>query len=121
MNDNESLFARRVNLKSPFKISDFNYSQSKRPETEDCMEWCGIRSLSVHKYNMESKQEVIQRNIIYMGVAPASKKQLSVFKIKTGGGLVKNTPNQKHGLDQFHYDFYKPDDFNVENHLELVE
>jgi hypothetical protein len=119
--DNCSVFTRRVNLNPKLKNGDFKYSKNKRPENDDCTEWCGIRGISIHIYNNESIEEIIEKNMIYMGIATGSKKQLSVFKIKSDGGMVKNTPNQKDGIDKYHFDFYKPDDFDTEKHLELVE
>jgi hypothetical protein len=119
--DNCSLFVRRVNLKSPFKIGDFKISPAKKPLIEDCENWCGIRGLSTHIFNSDSVEHIIDKNIITLGIATLSKKQLSVFRIKIDGGMVKHTPNQEHGFDPYHFDYYKPDDFDISNHLELVE
>lgn len=122
ISDNQNLFARRVNLKSPFKNQDFKYSMNKRPDADNCIEWCKVRGISTHIYNTESKLHVIEKNLFYLGIARGSKKQLSIFKIKNDGGMVKHTPEQGNGeIDRYHYDFYKPDGFEVDKHLELVE
>ena len=53
-------------------------------------------------------------------ISPALKKNLCVIKFKPDCGLVKYTPNQSESYNEYHYDFYKADDFLVEK-LELVE
>ena len=67
-------------------------------------------------WNNESKEYLINKYFIKRGIAPGfkPKHQLGIFKILDGGGKIKHTPNQEDGIEIFHYDFYKCDEFSLD-------
>lgn len=121
----EDTFARKVDATQDFKLRDFKTHHERGVLLEDnsCQGICGFRGISIEIWNDESKGYISNKFSLTFGISPQYKKpksQIGVFKLKEGAGKVKHTPNQKHGVEIFHYDLYKSDTFAIDM-LELVE
>lgn len=118
-------FARKVCDARELKSRDFktHHERGLPPESASCDDICGYRGVSVFVWNGNSKTYISEKFSLTFGISPMMKRpkyQLGVFRISEGLGKVKHTPNQKHGVEPYHYDFYKSDEFAVEK-LELVD
>lgn len=118
-------FARRVGDTKDFKDRDFRtyFERGLPSESDSCDEVCGHRGLSINLWNDESKRFVIDKFSLTLAISPMIKKpksQIGVFQLTKDIGKIKHTPNQKSGVDPYHYDLYKSDEFGVEK-LTLVE
>ena len=113
--DNSNIFARKVS-KNKLTNSDFktHFERNKIPESEDCEFICGYRGISIYIWDESSKEQLKQRFSVTNNLSPQSKKNIAVFSFKKDAGLLKNTPNQAQGFDEFHYDFFKCDGFTLE-------
>lgn len=119
------VFARKVGDTKDFKSRDFrtDFERGKPLEDTACSELCGHRGLSINLWNDESKRYVIAKFALTLSISPMIKKpksQIGIFKMSVDTGKVKHTPNQKNGVDKYHYDLYKSDEFCVEK-LTLIE
>lgn len=118
-------FARKVGEAKGLKARDFR-THSERgiiPESNECDELCGYKGLSINIWTEQSKSYVYDKFSLTLGISPKLKTprtQIGVFKILEEAGKVKHTPEQKEGIDVYHYDFYKSDEFDIDK-LVLVE
>jgi len=118
-------FARKVGDAKDLKSRDFksHHERGVPLENASCEDVCGHRGVSIFVWNSESKTYILDKFSLTFGISPMIKRpkyQLGVFQVAQGLGKVKHTPNQKHGVEIYHYDLYKCDDFAVEN-LVLVD
>ena len=116
------LFVRKVRVSQSLKDPDFrnHIERKKNPNNEDdCSEVCGLHALSFEIWSELSSDLLMKKYQTTVAISPQSKKNLCIVKFKPNSGLVKYTPNQEE-YNEFHYDFYKIDDFTVAN-LELVD
>lgn len=118
-------FVRKVDATTEFKIRDFRAKYEKdnfvEIESSTCEEVCGNRCLSIDIWNDESKEYIIKKYSVTLGISPKLKPNfIGLFKLNEGSGKVKYTPNQKHGIEIYHYDLYKSDGFTIDM-LELIE
>lgn len=121
--DNVSTFIRRVRKSPGLKDPDFrtHIERGKIPsENISCDELCGLNALSFEIWNEKSKTELLKKYNATAEFSPQSSKNLCVIKFKKDSGLLKYTPHQKSGINAFHYDFYKCDEFSVDK-LELID
>jgi hypothetical protein len=115
-------FVRKVNRSANLKDSDFknHIERNKIPENlNNCEEVCGHHGVSIEIWNDQSKPHLLNKYHQTAIISPQHKKNLCVIKFKPDCGVVKHTPNQAQ-YNEYHYDFYKDDDFLVTK-LELVE
>lgn len=111
-------FARRVGVKENttlikqryFRIHPDNYTL---PFTS-CKNACDERSLSIHIWNDETMDFLINKN---PSLNPQYRQKLLIFKIKQAGGLVEHTPRDR---DPYHYSLYMPDNTSPEICLEAI-
>ncbi|UOE49655.1 hypothetical protein MTO98_01045 [Mucilaginibacter sp. SMC90] len=117
------MFVRKVRRSENLNNADFrnHIERGKIPEDKNnCGEVCGYHGVSIELWNEYSSAQLKERYLQTLSFSPKSKNNLCVIKFQPGCGLVKHTPDQKNGYNEFHYDFYKNDDFSVER-LSLVE
>lgn len=114
-------FARRISVlsnKAEFEnyrvdIELFNRKYNKCP---DC---CNNRSVSINIWNEDSMDFVTKKLLggTSANLAPGvtQNRYIQIFKIKENGGLLKHTPSKgrppKIPPDQYHYNYYTPDNF----------
>ena len=113
--DNESLFARKINKPIPLD-KDFASHWERGKRAENCKEICGYKGLSINLWNETTKNDVIEKFLTTFSITPKHKDSIFVLKFLPQAGVVKHTPN-KH--DETHFDFYNSDDFSLdmlENH-----
>ncbi len=84
----------------------------------DCKTHCATKSLSIDIFNGENESFLCKLHSESVGIAPAFRSQLLVFKIKEEGGMVKPTPSKK---NPYHYDLYCPDGFEPEVCIEAIK
>lgn len=116
-------FVRKVSRSGNIKDSDFknHIERNKTPaDSNNCEEVCGYHGVSIELWNEQSTPPLMNKYRQTAIISPQLKKNLCVIKFKSECGLIKYTPNQLEEYNEFHYDFYKDDDFLVEK-LELVE
>lgn len=109
-------FARRA-FGSGKKFNAAAFRISKRAATadfSDCLTHCATHSISVHIWNDSSQRHVIETLKTSLMQAPESRAKLFIFKVKENGGYVKYTPIYAEVNDLYHYDYYKPDSFEVD-------
>jgi hypothetical protein len=115
-------FVRKVGTSSSIKDRDFknNFERGKILQDEnDCKERCGFHAVSIEIWNDVSSKLLLEKYFTTLGISPKYRNNLCVMKFKSGSGVLKHTPDQI-DYNEFHYDLYKEDSFNVEN-LELVD
>ncbi|GAB4036293.1 hypothetical protein [Spirosoma jeollabukense] len=118
-------FARKVSDTKDLKIRDFR-THSERgliPDNDSCDEICGYKGLSINLWNDQSKRSVTDKFSLTLAISPMIKKpssKIGVFKFLPDAGKVKHTPNQRNGVDTYHYDLYKSDEFVIEK-VVLIE
>jgi len=109
------LFARKIN--KPFareKDFDSKWEKGNVPfdlNPNDCRTVCGLKGISVNIWNENSQEHVIEKFVTTFRISPRHKDSILVFKFREQSGMVEFTPNR---LDEFHYDFYKSDDFALD-------
>ena len=118
------VFVRKVRRSSNLSESDFRTHKERgklSPEENDCDNICGMNALSFEIWNEYSWEVLLEKYNTTAKFSPQSgKKNLCVVRFLRGSGLVKHTPFQINEKNDFHYDFYKSDSFNV-NALNLIE
>ena len=120
--NNNDTFVRKVSRSGNLKSPDFktHIERGKTPENlDDCDMVCGFNGVSIEIWNEISSKPLLDRYLYTATISPQLKKNLCVIKFKSNCGLIKHTPNQME-FNEYHYDFFKDDDFVVEN-LDLVE
>lgn len=111
--DNISSFALKMN-KEIMRENDFKtyWEKGRRPELMDCAEICSHKgqSLSIvnSKIDLENTINVYKQLFPF---SPSYKTHCAVISLKENSGMVKSTPID---INPLHYDFYKSDDFNIE-------
>lgn len=121
--NNEDNFARRI-YKNAVEEEDFNsYHEIGKTAQNNCNSKCGHRGVSVNICADDTKKtELIDT---YKKTVVAAKKinpdvnipeYCLVFKFKDEAGKMKQT-----GKNETHFDFYKSDAFNVNDHLTNIE
>ena len=116
------MFARKVRNSPELKEPDFknNFERNRLPSDEtNCDEVCGMHGVSFEIWNDKSKDVLLERYKYTATIARKYKNNLCVLKFREGSGMVKYTPEQAE-YNEYHYDFYKSDDFSFA-HCELVE
>lgn len=109
-------FVRKVGESKNVKDRDFkNYIEcGKIPsEPEKCEKVCGYHGVSIEIWNETSSGLLREKYLKTISFSPKLRKHLFVFKLGTGCGLVKHTPDQESGYNYFHFDFYKEDGFQA--------
>jgi hypothetical protein len=120
--DYTNVFARKVGIAKTLKLRDFktHHERNKVPsQLNNCKEVCGFRGISVDIWNDESKDIVLKKYFTTIAFSPKYKSNISIIKLKQDAGIVKHTP-VNNPLNEFHYDFYKSDNFVIES-IELVD
>ncbi|MGY3211491.1 hypothetical protein [Mucilaginibacter sp. HD30] len=115
-------FVRRVSRSGNLKDSDFkNHIERNRvvSELNSCEDICGYHGVSIEIWNEQSASLLKGKYLQTAIISPQFKKNLCVIKLKPNCGLIKHTPNQIEEYNEFHYDFYKDDDFLVSK-IELI-
>lgn len=112
-------FARKTG-KNRFREYDFRtgYEKAKQPVTSSCEDICGNKSVSIHMYNQESAALVLERYKRSRAINPTTGRYCVVFKFLRNAGMVRHAPLFD---DDFHYDFYKSDLFDLNTHIEVLE
>ena len=123
--DTTSLFARKVGKAKSLKDRDFKSYAEKGREFNDkiqsCANVCGILGLSIDIWNDKSKEDIINRYKTTSAFSPKLKNHLSILKFKENSGKVKHTPVKEPTPNKHHFDFYKSDEFVLDESIELVE
>jgi len=115
-------FVRKVRVSPSLKDPDFrsHIERNKKPSSiADCEEVCGLNGLSFEIWSESSSDLLMKKYQTTAAISPQSKKNLCVVKFKLNSGVIKHTPHQEE-YNEFHYDFYKDDNFSIAN-LELVD
>ncbi len=119
INHEEVVFARHFN-KPNLRLQDFSSPWEKDKflpvpkwlNLKDCFQVCGKKGVSIHIWNKQSENYVIQHYLnIFKVVSPKNKNAVLIFKIKPDAGKVVHTPRE---YDIFHHDFYKTDNFAID-------
>jgi len=115
--DFESTFGLKTN-KNHLREVDFNsnWEKGKKPETSECDETCSHKGKSISLVDERNIDAVLS---IFQGLFPLSpsyKPYFTTVKFSNETGVVKATPNF---MNQYHYDFYKCDNFIFSNVKQL--
>lgn len=115
LEDNESIFLRRVGESKTLKERDFktHIERGKTPPSNSCDDQCGYRGLSIEKHQQGWDEFHEVRKSLTNAFSPQHKYQMAKIKINPDFGAVKFTPEQQGGSNPFHYDFYKSSAFDI--------
>ena len=116
-------FARRSDKSPSPKARDFKsyYEGGKIVEDlNNCQEVCGHRGVSLEIWNADTRDKILEKFLESAQISPQFRKVLNIIRLKSNAGIVKYTPEQGLEYNEFHYDFYKSDDFQIDM-IELVE
>ena len=116
-------FARRTSESKSLKDRDFKTGYERGKEVldlKDCSEVCGNKGLSIDLWNTQSKDKLLERYRQTYAISPKLRHHLTIIRFKVGCGKLKNTPVRNQIAGEYHYDFYKCDEFKLEL-IELVE
>ncbi len=120
--DNESMFSFRIDVSKKLKPSYFKtyHERGKQPLNESCENICSYRGLSMSIWTEESQNAIMEHHRQTIMFSPMLKKSVSILKIKKDGGMFAYTPEQPI-YNEFHYDFFKADDFDITLHVDLIK
>ncbi len=119
----DRFFARKINKPLPTDRDFISKWEKGNAQIEwdktNCQLVCGLKGISINQWNEISQVEVIQKFLTTFRISPKHKDSILIFKCRGNAGLIKFTPNSK---DNFHYDFYKSDDFNLDliDNIEII-
>jgi hypothetical protein len=116
-------FVRKTGDSKELKIRDFKTHFERGKEVSDlknCDEVCGNRGLSIDLWNDNSKGVLLKRYMTTFAISPKLKNHLSIVKLKTNAGKVKQSPLKDEIGGEFHHDLYKSDNFNID-FIELID
>ena len=109
--DNENLYARKINTPNPVLDRDFKSYWQKGRRADECKEICGLKGLSANSWDENDKNAIIKKYLKTFTITPRHKDCIFVFRLLPNSGLIEHTPNKK---DPTHYDFYKSDNFTLD-------
>jgi hypothetical protein len=115
-------FIRRVRKSQELKNPDFrnHFERGKVPSDDsNCEEVCGMNGLSFDIWTKTSSKAILEKHKTSAGFAPKLN-HYCIVRFTTSSGLIKHTPNQENGYNEYHYDFYKDDTFTVST-LKLID
>ncbi len=107
----ETIFARKIN-KPEATANDFRTHWERGKTAEECDKICGLKGISINKWNENTEKDVIQKLLTTFRITPKHKDSILVFNFLADAGQVAYTPNEK---DQSHHDFYKSDEFSLQS------
>lgn len=116
----ELVLARRT-PKNFLREVDFEtyHEKGRLPKEDDsCDEICGLRGVSLTQFHGIETQDGLQNIAQVVSLAPGYRPFAIMLKIKVDGGNIKHTPNE---TNPDHHDLYKSDQFNIENHVEVIK
>lgn len=123
--DTTNLYARRIGKVNSLKTRDFKTMFEKgraiNDALKDCEEVCGNYGLSIDKWNETTKEEVMDKYLTTLKIAPKHKNNVCVIRFDVDAGKTKHTPIKTDPANLHHHDFYKADSFSLEKHVDLVE
>ena len=70
-----------------------------------------LKGISINIWNEKSRDAVVRKYKTTGRFSPKNKDSICVFKFNKNAGLTRYTPSN---TDDFHYDFYKSDQFDLE-------
>lgn len=118
-------YARRIGKTKEPKARDFktHYERGKllKEDLEDCGKVCGSHGVSVDLWTDESKSEVLEKYLITYRIAPKHRNNVSIIQFTNTSGRLKHTPIERDPINLHHHDFYKSDEFDVEQSLVLLD
>ncbi len=96
------------------------WERNKRPLIDDCKNICSFKGISMNLYKNEYEEQILNKYKTTMNINPKKGSHYLKFKLLQGAGNVKHTPEEN---DTSHHDFFKSDDFKLENItvLEIVK
>lgn len=96
------------------KLGEHEKEQERK---KGCKNVCGLKGVSCNEWNELTKNTIISKYKERGNFSPKSKEGIIVFKIKASAGYIKHTPTQK---DSSHHDFYRCDNFDINNDFEQL-
>ena len=114
--DLDTRFARKI-YKPFLREYDFRIKEDGSGNILNCKQLCGLRGISINIWNADSQEAIIQKYKTSTNFSPKNRDSICVFKFNKNAGLTRHTPSNQ---DKFHYDFYKSDQFQMDN-IEIQE
>lgn len=115
--DFESHYGLKTN-KNAIRLVDFDsyWEKGRRPQSKSCGEVCSFKGKSVTLITNENLSEVTEIFKQLFPLSPGYKPFLTIVKLADNTGRVKHTPDSR---NKYHHDFYKCDNFTLENITQL--
>lgn len=116
--DTTSFFYRKLRNE---RLSSFDFLTHEEkgisPRSNDCEAVCSLRSVSINQHFPGKEDVVFSKYRISFHLNPSRPGRCLKFSFKDGAGLVKPTPDSP----DFHCDFFKSDQFAIDNHLNIFD